>query len=194
MIKPAPSSSESTRPGQPTRPEVNLDENKVHLATCEDGLNLLNRRSLGSTAVKKINETELVWIRKLQTTHFKEELGKLKYGRQLSLRGNLHPLSPVIDGVGILRVGGMLFNSNREGTHSNLLQARDSLGEGLVRYEHKRLFHAGPELHEGSLRRRIWIIDAHMVATVKTADGKFNRLDLKLTLLPFHTQEDLIVL
>ncbi|GAB0086366.1 hypothetical protein DMENIID0001_004160 [Sergentomyia squamirostris] len=77
---------------------------------------------------------------------------------------NIRQLSPFIDDHGLLRVGGRLQRSNEfYSTCHPVLLARGEVASLIVRAEHRRLKHAGPQQLLYSLRGRYWILSARVM-------------------------------
>ncbi|XP_063903768.1 uncharacterized protein LOC135123205 [Zophobas morio] len=71
-------------------------------------------------------------------------------------------LNPFMDENKLIRVGGRLKNSalDRDVKHPILLPKNRVVTKLLVRQEHERLLHAGPQATLASIRQRFWIISA----------------------------------
>ncbi|KAL0850467.1 hypothetical protein ABMA28_012265 [Loxostege sticticalis] len=86
---------------------------------------------------------------------------------QTPIKGSLKPLSPFLDGDGIIRVGGRLNNApiSYAKQHPIILPKDSDITVLIIRNEHLRLLHAGQKLVLSSLRQRFWIVDG--LRTVK---------------------------
>ena len=67
-------------------------------------------------SAEELNEAETSLMRLHQSQHFSEELKTLKKGQSLSKGSSLYKLNPLIDELGLLRVGGHL--NHTAWTHS----------------------------------------------------------------------------
>lgn len=70
-------------------------------------------------------------------------------------------LNPFMDNNNTMRVGGRLTNSNYayDTKHPILLHASHHITNLIVKYYHKLLMHAGPQLMLATLRHKYWIIN-----------------------------------
>lgn len=76
------------------------------------------------------------------------------------MKGELERLTPFVDENGILRVGGRLQYAQYafDKKHPAILPPKHHLSLLLIKHEHVRLLHAGPQLLLSSLRERFWPI------------------------------------
>lgn len=83
------------------------------------------------------------------------------------VKSNLAPLSPFIDGDGVIRVGGRLQNASipYANQHPAILPKGSIITDMIVRSEHIKLLHAGQRLVLSSIKQRFWIVDG--LRTVK---------------------------
>lgn len=81
--------------------------------------------------------------------------------------GSLKPLSPFLDDIGLIRVGGRLHHAPiaYAKQHPIVLPKDSDITILIVRDEHLKLLHAGQRLVLTSLRQRFWIVDG--LRTVK---------------------------
>lgn len=90
------------------------------------------------------------------------------FKRDMSLpsKNELARLTPFIDKNGLLRVGGRLTNSQFEYNkkHPVILPAKHHISLLIIRHEHIRLMHAGPQLMLSSLRERFWPVKGRNLA------------------------------
>ncbi|XP_047024876.1 uncharacterized protein LOC124633636 isoform X1 [Helicoverpa zea] len=105
-------------------------------------------------------------IRCCQVQSFSCELNTIKTNKELHHKSKMLPLKPFIDEDGILRVGGRIQNTNYnfEKRHPIILDAKHSFTKLLMRHEHLRLFHAGPQLLLSSIREEYWPIGGRNLA------------------------------
>lgn len=99
-------------------------------------------------------------IRLVQENAFATDFHNLKKSNSVSNNSKLLSLNPFIDQDNIIRVGGRLQNSNF--TYSKkfpiVLPSGHTFSMLLVRFEHIRLLHGGPQLVLSNLRERYWLI------------------------------------
>lgn len=98
-------------------------------------------------------------IKIIQNEIFSGDLKTLQEGKAV-IRGRLAPLSPFIDERGIICVAGRLANSqfSIEKKHPIVLDSNHKVTAGIVRDEHKKLLHAGPQHLLASVREKYWPI------------------------------------
>ena len=122
-----------------------------------------------ATAAKKLDsclttqelyEAEVYWFAFIQRQHFSTEINAIKSGKKIRKSSTLLSLHPIIDDLGLLRVGGREEFSPRtySSRHPIILHGKHTITRLLIRYEHRRLMHAGPALLSSSLNRRVHII------------------------------------
>ncbi|XP_011863524.1 PREDICTED: uncharacterized protein LOC105559655, partial [Vollenhovia emeryi] len=113
----------------------------------------------GPLRPEEIDKAELRVIKLLQTSHFSDELKKLK--DKHPYRGKLSNLSPFIDQDGVLRVGGRLQSSNLTFSqkHPMLLPSRTYVTDQIIRETHERHYHTGIQNTLYILRRKYWLLD-----------------------------------
>ena len=95
------------------------------------------------------HQTAEQWLfRQSQRRSFPKEQLALSKGFRVSASSRLQALTPTIDKMGIIRVGGRLGNSELSISqqHPVILDGRDSLIKKLFLSEHIRLSHCGPTL------------------------------------------------
>ena len=111
-------------------------------------------------AVREITAAECYWLSISQGVHFPVELEALKSHSAIPDTSCLVPLRPFLDSLGLIRVGGReqhskaLFSSQ----HPTILYGKHPVAHLLIRSEHLRLIHAGPQLLASSLSRRFHIV------------------------------------
>lgn len=105
-------------------------------------------------------------IRKCQLETFSLEINTLLKGNKLKPKCSILQLAPFIDRSGILRVGGRLNNTtlNFERKHPALLDGKHHFTKLLMRFEHLRLFHAGPQLLLSAFRDQYWPVGGRNLA------------------------------
>ncbi|XP_011868288.1 PREDICTED: uncharacterized protein LOC105562229, partial [Vollenhovia emeryi] len=65
----------------------------------------------GSLRSEELDEARLCWVRLVQAKHFRDEMASIEKGKPLPARSALLKLSPILDHLGVLRVGGRLKHS-----------------------------------------------------------------------------------
>lgn len=117
-------------------------------------------RSHGPLKAEELLEALKTLIRLVQQDAFSKEFNDLKRGRHVDTKSKLLNLNPFIDNEKIIRVGGRIKHSNFdfEKKFPAVLPDKHIFSKLLVRYEHVRLLHAGPQLLLASLRDRFWHI------------------------------------
>ncbi len=84
----------------------------------------------------------------VQKEHFRIEINKIRNGICLDRKNMLAKLSPFIDTQGFIRVGGRLSNADISfDQHFPIILPHDHVfTQLLVKYEHERHLHAGPQI------------------------------------------------
>ena len=105
-------------------------------------------------------------IKTTQGVHFAEEIADLKAKGQIRSSSKLLSLSPFLDELGILRVGGRIQNSAEcfDKKHPILLPYDGRLTQLLFEREHRRLLHAGPQALLYAVREKYWAIKGRSMA------------------------------
>lgn len=112
--------------------------------------------------------TLLIKLSQFET--FYKEIETLSKGHQLHNKSKLLPLNPFVDSEQVLRVGGRLGNSKFDYNkkHPILLDAKHSFTKLLIKHEHLRLFHAGPQALLAAIREEYWPIGGRNLARATT--------------------------
>lgn len=102
-------------------------------------------------------------VRIIQTFHFTKEFQSFSNQGIINKNSPILKLNPFIDGF--LRVGGRLKVSFLPYSvkHSLLLPDRYPLLYLIIKYEHERHFHAGPQTTLAAVRQNYWLISARDV-------------------------------
>lgn len=116
--------------------------------------------------VNELNEALLVLIKLSQQETFSDEIAALLANKYVSKSSKLKRLNPFVDEHGVLRVGGRIENSqfDFEKKHPIVLCAKHHLTIILLRSEHFRLHHAGPQHLMFSIREKYWPIGGRTLA------------------------------
>nr|CAI5863146.1 unnamed protein product [Callosobruchus analis] len=114
----------------------------------------------GPLAASELFQSTELLLRLAQRDSFYDDINILKKSQNLPKESKLLRLDPFLDSKNILRVGGRLHLSDLtfHQKHPVLLSPKHHFTQLLVRYEHLRLYHAGPRLLNSSLRENYWIV------------------------------------
>ncbi|XP_050308277.1 uncharacterized protein LOC126744768 [Anthonomus grandis grandis] len=125
-----------------------------------------NNRQNSFLTCNEINDAFNKLIKASQVESFVDELSILSSKRQLPKPSNILSLNPFIDDQGIMRVGGRLSNSEYSFSkkYPILLSPNHILTQLIMRYEHERLLHAGPQLLLSHIRDNFWPIAGRNLA------------------------------
>ena len=109
------------------------------------------------------NETDEAltrWVKLAQESHYHKEIASLKAHRFIRHKSSLKQLSPYLDELEVLRVGGRLKHSilSRDEQHPIILPPDSQLTLLLVEAHHKRTLYGGVQLTLGTLRQKFWIL------------------------------------
>ncbi|XP_045458277.1 uncharacterized protein LOC123668590 [Melitaea cinxia] len=115
---------------------------------------------------EELENSLMLLVKQAQLESFANELYTIAKDRSLPLKSKLLPLDPFIDTLGILRVGGRLQNSKFDFNkkHPILLDGKHHFSKILMRHEHFRLLHAGPQLLLAAVREEFWLIGGRNLA------------------------------
>lgn len=127
------------------------------LRFCHNTTRLKDERSLGPLSVAELQESLLVLIKTVQGHELYREIGDLKNGQMVSKKSKIVSLYPFIDENGLLRVGGRLRNSEVEYDQKHpIILPKCDFTKNLIRHEHYKNLHAGPQALLGIIRLRFW--------------------------------------
>lgn len=109
--------------------------------------------------LEELTEARLVWIRLIQGAWFQRERTLLERSQPLPARSELIKLSPFLDQLGILRVGGRLGRSALPPDQINpaILPRSSRLTALVIEAGHRRTLHGGVQLTLETLRQEFWI-------------------------------------
>lgn len=121
----------------------------------------LNNSITVPLCTSELEFSRLRLIKLAQNQTFSKEISELQKSKTNSVQlkfSNLNQLRPFLDDLGFLRVGGRLENANIDfdEKHQLILAANHKFTQLLIKYEHKRLLHAGCQSVINSLRKRYW--------------------------------------
>ncbi len=120
----------------------------------------------------------------VQKEFFLDEMKALKADIQIKPKSPISSLSPFLDALNTVRVGGQLKNSgfSYEQCYQILLLSQYPFTKLLISYEHIKHLHAGPNLLRSVLRRKFWILQQNRaisnlhskMCTVPTPKGQYS--------------------
>ena len=92
---------------------------------------------------------------------FAKEIKELKGGGEVSKQSHLKPLTPIVDELGVLRVGGRLNRAQLpyDAAHPMILPKKHHITRLVVADVHHRCRHAGVNHVLAQVRSRYWVID-----------------------------------
>ena len=126
------------------------------------------RSGPGDLQLDELNAGELVLIREAQQD-FDAEVQLIKDGKELLESSKLIALSPFIDGMGILRVGGRLhyIPIPNEAKYPAILPRDHHVTRLLIEWLHRKNGHVGCEHVLSLLKERYWVLSARVA--IKTS-------------------------
>ncbi|XP_018375979.1 PREDICTED: uncharacterized protein LOC108769463, partial [Trachymyrmex cornetzi] len=100
------------------------------------------------------------WIRQIQKGHFHHDIKILERGGSLPKSSPLIRLTPFIDELGLLRVGGRLqhANLNADAKHPFLLPKQSPLTRLIIADAHLQTLHGGTQITLAHTRQQYWIL------------------------------------
>ncbi|XP_011859140.1 PREDICTED: uncharacterized protein LOC105556657 [Vollenhovia emeryi] len=114
----------------------------------------------GQVTVAERNESLMILIKLMQQETFGRELADLtiRSNREIHRSSKLHTLNVFLDKNNVIRVGGRLEHSvvSFSRKHPIVLPTKHRLTELIIRHEHYRLLHAGPQMLLASIRNAYW--------------------------------------
>lgn len=125
-----------------------------------------NSKLTGTLQVTELNQSLAILVKFSQLDSFTDEVQSILANKPLHAKSKLLSLAPFLDSTGVLRVGGRIQNSEFEydQKHPIILDAKHQLTKLLMRHEHLRLLHAGPQLLLASIREQFWPIGGRNLA------------------------------
>ncbi|XP_072400667.1 uncharacterized protein [Diabrotica undecimpunctata] len=120
-------------------------------------LSKANRKS-GALDAQELNHALYTLIRTVQRQEFPTEYQDLSKSKPINSRSKILRLAPFLDGKDIIRVGGRLKHSKFDfhKKYPAIIPGKHVLSKLIVKQEHLRLLHAGPQLLLASIRERFW--------------------------------------
>ncbi|XP_047992482.1 uncharacterized protein LOC125231164 [Leguminivora glycinivorella] len=125
-----------------------------------------NPKLSGQLDVTELDHSLQCLVKACQSECFDADIKDISQNKPISRRSKLLSLNPFIDSDGVLRVGGRLQNSEFEYNkkHPMILNAKHQLAKLIMRHEHLRLFHGGPQLLLASVRELFWPVGGRNLA------------------------------
>ena len=136
----------------------------IHCQTTSQG----GESSLG---VKSRSEAQLIpaemerarklWVKQAQAERFSKKMQDLGGGKDVSRQSHLKLLTPILDELGLLRVGGRLTRAEfpYDVAHPVILPKKHHITQLIVADVHNRCRHAGVNHVLAQVQHRYWIID-----------------------------------
>ncbi|XP_018370073.1 PREDICTED: uncharacterized protein LOC108765725 [Trachymyrmex cornetzi] len=120
----------------------------------------LKESNNGSLTTLELQESCQFYIRQIQKSSFQQEIKLLTRGERLSKSNPLIKLTPFIDKVGLLRVGGRLQHANLEADveHPFTLPRQSRFTTLVVADAHLRTMHGRTQVTLAYIRQKYWII------------------------------------
>lgn len=122
-------------------------------------------RKFNALSVEELNNSLHILIKTAQSEVFAQDIADLRKHKSINTKSKLLPLSPFLDEEGLLRVGGRLQNSTftRNKKHPCLLPQKHKLTFLIVKHEHLKTLHAGPQALLASVRENYWPISGRNI-------------------------------
>ncbi|XP_063617952.1 uncharacterized protein LOC134790896 [Cydia splendana] len=110
----------------------------------------------------EIQETLKMCIKIVQGNHFKEELKNLKENKTVNKKSQLTSLNPIVDGDGVLRVGGRLEHAgiSEQMKHPVIIPHKSHLTTLILDNAHEKTLHGNPQLMLNYMRSKYYVIGA----------------------------------
>ncbi|XP_024888522.1 uncharacterized protein LOC112465275 [Temnothorax curvispinosus] len=144
-------------------PEMLLRFSSLHrllrvTAWCSRWRRTASRTTTLTLRSDKIDDALILWLRVVQALLFAAEITAISANRTVSPRSSLASLSPFLDDLGVLRVGGRLKHAMLPTDERHPMIAPPSwLTRLIIESCHRRTLHGGVQLTLGLLRLRFWI-------------------------------------
>lgn len=122
-------------------------------------------RNTGSLSVIELSYSTNVIIKMVQKQEFHNEINSLSKSASVHNQSKLICLSPFLDEHGIIRVGGRLRNSSLSfnNKHPIVIPSKHHFTTLLIKYEHHKNLHAGPQSVLSSIRLKYWPLNGRRV-------------------------------
>lgn len=128
-------------------------------------LNSPNERICGNLSITEIEFATQKIVKVVQNEAFSSEIKDLRKSKFVSRRSKLVLLDPFLDEHGIVRVGGRLKNANVpfDFKHPIIIPTKHHFTTLLIRHEHLKNLHAGPQSLLSIIRQRYWPLGGRRV-------------------------------
>ncbi|CAK9826422.1 hypothetical protein ANTRET_LOCUS4277 [Anthophora retusa] len=125
----------------------------------------VNRENINPPTATELRKAEETIIKIVQQSSFTIEIDSLSKGKPISKGSRLVSLNPFLDELGIIRVGGRLTNAPVpfNAKHPVVLPTSHPFTNLVIKNEHLRSLHAGPQQTLASLRDRFWILSGRRI-------------------------------
>nr|CAI5841992.1 unnamed protein product [Callosobruchus analis] len=119
-----------------------------------------NQRQIGNLSVEELKESEKTIFKLIQAQSFSNAVRQLKSNGVIENK-QLISLNPFVDKNELLRVSGRLAKADLQfdTKFPVILPNKSYVVRLIIKDEHNKLFHAGPQAVLASLRLRFWIIN-----------------------------------
>ena len=109
----------------------------------------------------ELDKAGKLWVKQAQMERFAKEIKELKGGKVVSRQSHLNPLTPIMDELGVLRVGGRLNRAELpyDAAHPMSLPKKHHITQLVIADVHHRCRHAGVNHVLAQVRSRYWVID-----------------------------------
>lgn len=124
-----------------------------------------SKTPIQSIKIEAQKNTEVFILKTVQMEAYPDEVQSLRNGHPVPKSSSLYSLSPYLDEVGLLRVGGRICKAENilgvKAVHPVILPKKHHISELLVRHFHQKVNHQGRHFTEGALRSAgYWIVGA----------------------------------
>ncbi|XP_063989736.1 uncharacterized protein LOC135168999 [Diachasmimorpha longicaudata] len=132
-------------------------------ATINRAINRFRRQPTPQTPVltpDELNKARLFWVKLTQKQFFASAIRTLRRDHQLPTGHQLAKMTPFLDELGIMRVGGRLRNAQLDADemHPIILPRQSRLTTLVINEAHQRALHGGTQLTLAITRQKYWII------------------------------------
>ncbi|KAK2578329.1 hypothetical protein KPH14_012630 [Odynerus spinipes] len=120
--------------------------------------NALGGKKNGTLSVEELAVAERSIIKMTQRESFSMELQALEHDESVPKNSKLAAFCPFLDENGLIRVGGRLMRADipEEAKHPVIIPSKHHITKIIMKKEHLRLHHCGPEQLLYSLRQKYW--------------------------------------
>lgn len=156
------------------------------------------QRRTGPLTVEELNTSIKTLARLSQQQSFPIVYNALVNKRSIKLPPNISSLNIFLDKENLIRVGGRLSNSDTftyDKKHPVLICGKHTFSKLLVRYQHRELLHAGPQLLLSTIRESWWplkgrdLVKQAVHQCVKCTRMKGQSLQIQMGNLPYERIE-----